>query len=66
MKRDRASSRQILDDLGGKVDLQLKWLQQLDATEIMALNVLLRELGLPPIFVPPPAGENPSPEANAF
>ena len=45
---------EILDDLGGKVDVQLQRLQQLEATEIKALNTLLQEIGLPPIFVPPP------------
>ena len=44
---------EILDDLGGKVDVQLQRLQQLEATEIKALNTLLQEIGLPPIFVPP-------------
>ncbi len=44
---------EILDDLGGKIDVQLQRLQQLEATEIKALNALLQELGLPPIFVPP-------------
>ncbi len=44
---------EILDDLGGKVDVQLQRLQQLEATEIKTLNTLLQEIGLPPIFVPP-------------
>ncbi len=44
---------QILDDLGGKIDVQLQRLQELEATEIKALNSLLQELGLPPIFLPP-------------
>ena len=44
---------EILDDLGGKIDVQLQRLQQMEATEIKALNTLLQEIGLPPIFVPP-------------
>ena len=54
--QDAAPTKQhseILDDLGGKVDVQLQRLQQLEAKEIKALNQLLQELGLPPIFVPP-------------
>jgi hypothetical protein len=50
---------EILNDLGGKVDVQLVRLQQLEATEIKALNSLLQELGLPPIFVPPAKGIKP-------
>ena len=56
--QDAAPTRQhgaILDDLGGKVDVQLQRLQQLEANEIRALNRLLQELGLPPVFVPPSA-----------
>ena len=48
---------EILDDLGGKVDVQLQRLQQLEAGEIKSLNALLQELGLPPIFVPPVKGK---------
>ena len=48
---------EILDDLGGKVDVQLLRLQQLEANEIKSLNALLQELGLPPIFVPPVKGK---------
>lgn len=54
--QEAAPTRQhgeILDDLGGKVDVQLQRLQQLEANEIRSLNQLLQELGLPPIFVPP-------------
>ena len=43
----------ILQDLGGKVDVQLQRLQQLEAVEIKALNALLVELGLPPIHLRP-------------
>ena len=50
---------EILDDLGGKVDVQLQRLQQLEANEIKTLNSLLQELGLPPIFVPPAKGLKP-------
>ena len=54
--QDAAPTRQhgeILNELGGKVDVQLQRLQQLEANEIKALNALLQELGLPQIFVPP-------------
>jgi photosystem II stability/assembly factor-like uncharacterized protein len=44
---------EVLDDLGGKIDVQLQRLQQLEGNEIQKLNVLLKELGLPPIYVPP-------------
>ncbi len=60
--QDAAPTRQhgeILDDLGGKVDVQLQRLQQLEATEIKSLNVLLQELGLPPVFVPPVKAKKP-------
>ncbi len=50
---------EILADLGGKVDVQLQRLQQLEASEIKALNTLLQELGLPPIYVPPMPGKKP-------
>jgi len=54
--QDAAPTKQhgeILEELGGKVDVQLQRLQQLEANEIRALNALLQELGLPHIFVPP-------------
>jgi hypothetical protein len=54
--QDAAPTKQhgeILEDLGGKVDVQLQRLQQLEANEIKALNRLLQELGLPPVFIPP-------------
>ena len=41
----------ILQDLGGKVDVQLQRLQQIEMVEIKALNALLQELGLPAIFL---------------
>ena len=44
---------EILAELGGKVDVQLQRLQQLEDKEIKGLNTLLIELGLPPIYVPP-------------
>lgn len=44
---------EILKDLGGKIDVQLERLQELETTEIKSLNTLLQGLGLPPIFVPP-------------
>jgi photosystem II stability/assembly factor-like uncharacterized protein len=43
----------ILNDLGGKIDVQLEALQKLEADELKKLNALLQEVGLPPIFVPP-------------
>jgi len=49
----------ILDDLGGKIDVQLQRLQQLEATELKSLNSLLQELGLPPIFITPAKGKKP-------
>ncbi|MBK8060287.1 MAG: hypothetical protein IPK33_21120 [Gemmatimonadetes bacterium] len=54
--QDAAPTKQhgeILNELGGKVDVQLQRLQQLEASEIKKLNALLQELGLPPVFVPP-------------
>jgi hypothetical protein len=54
--QDAAPNKQhgeILQELGGKIDVQLERLRQLEATEIKALNTLLEGLGLPPIFVPP-------------
>ncbi|MEO6445122.1 MAG: hypothetical protein ABIZ91_03630, partial [Gemmatimonadaceae bacterium] len=48
---------EILNELGGKVDVQLQRLQQIEANEIKALNALLQELGLPAIFLPPQAGK---------
>ncbi len=50
---------EILNDLGGKVDVQLQRLQQLEANELKNLNALLQELGLPPIFIPPAKGIKP-------
>ena len=45
---------EILRELGGKIDVQLQNLQQLELTEIKTLNVLLEGLGLPPVYLPPP------------
>ena len=50
---------EILDELGGKVDVQLQRLRQLENTELAALNVQLQQLGLPPIFIPPVPGKKP-------
>ena len=50
---------EILDELGGKVDVQLQRLRQLESTELAALNVQLQQLGLPPIFIPPALGKKP-------
>ncbi|HPV74997.1 MAG TPA: glycosyl hydrolase [Gemmatimonadaceae bacterium] len=58
--QDAAPTKQhgeILNELGGKVDVQLQRLQQLEVTEIKKLNALLQELGLPPVFVPPTTGK---------
>jgi hypothetical protein len=44
---------EILADLGGKVDVQLQRLQQMEANELLALNKLLQGLGLPPIYISP-------------
>jgi photosystem II stability/assembly factor-like uncharacterized protein len=43
----------ILNDLGGKIDVQLEALQKLESDELKKLNALLQEVGLPPVFVPP-------------
>ena len=54
--QDAAPNKQhgeILADLGGKVDVQLQRLQQLEEKEIKALNGLLQEVGLPPIYLAP-------------
>ena len=54
--QDAAPTKQhgdILTELGGKVDVQLQRLQQIELNEIKALNKLLQELGLPPVFLPP-------------
>jgi photosystem II stability/assembly factor-like uncharacterized protein len=54
--QDAAPNKQhgeILAELGGKVDVQLQRLQQLEEREIKALNGLLTELGLPPIYLAP-------------
>ena len=54
--QEAAPTRQhgeILADLGGKVDVQLQRLQQLETNELLALNKLLQELGLPPVYIPP-------------
>jgi len=55
--QDAAPTQQhgeILRELAGKIDVQLLNLQQLELTEIKALNVLLQGLGLPPVYLPPP------------
>ena len=54
--QDAAPNKQhgeILQELGGKVDVQLEKLQQIEVNEIKSLNSLLQELGLPPIFIAP-------------
>lgn len=58
--QEAAPNRQhgeILDELGGKIDVQLQRLQQLEAGELRRLNALLQELGLPTIFIPPATGQ---------
>jgi photosystem II stability/assembly factor-like uncharacterized protein len=56
--QDAAPTQQhgaILNDLGGKIDVQLEALQKLESDELKKLNALLQEVGLPPIFIPPAA-----------
>lgn len=43
---------EIYTDLSGKTDVQLQKLQQLEDTDLNALNKLLEELNLPKVFVP--------------
>ena len=53
---DAAPTRQhgeIFTELGGKVDRQIRALQQIEATELAALNKLLIDLGVPPVYVKP-------------
>lgn len=60
--QDAAPTKQhgeILNELGGKIDVQLQRLQQLETNELKALNALLQELGLPPIFIPPAKAKKP-------
>ncbi len=47
---------EVSDDLSGKVDQQIKKLRVLEDSELKAMNDLLRELGLPEVFVPKPKG----------
>ena len=53
---DAAPTKQhgeIFTELGGKVDVQIRALQQIEASELAALNKLLIQLGVPPVFVKP-------------
>jgi photosystem II stability/assembly factor-like uncharacterized protein len=53
---DAAPTKQhgeIFTDLGGKVDAQVRVLQQIEANELGTLNKLLIQLGVPPVFVKP-------------
>ena len=53
---DAAPTKQhgeIFTDLGAKVDLQLRALQQIESNELAALNKLLLQLEVPPVFVKP-------------
>jgi hypothetical protein len=53
---DAAPTKQhgeIFIDLSGKVDVQIRALQQIEASEIAAINKLLIQLGVPPVFVKP-------------
>jgi flagellar hook-basal body complex protein FliE len=53
---DAAPTKQhgeIFIDLGGKVDVQIRALQQIEASEIAAINKLLIQLGVPPVYVKP-------------
>ena len=47
---------EVADDLSGKVDQQLKKLRLLEDSELKAMNDLLKELGLPEVYVPRPKG----------
>jgi hypothetical protein len=53
---DAAPTKQhgeIFTDLGGKVDAQIRVLQQIEANELGTLNKLLIQLGVPPVYVKP-------------
>ena len=43
---------EVSDDLSGKLDEQVKRLRVLEDSELKALNGLLKELGLPEVYVP--------------
>ena len=56
---DYAPSKQlgeVYEDLSAKVDQQLKKLRLLEDSELKAMNDLLKELGLPEVYVPRPKG----------
>lgn len=44
---------EIYDELNGKLQVQLRRLQQLEAEDLAAFNRLLQELGVAGVFVPP-------------
>ena len=44
---------EVFNDLNGKLQVQLQRLQALEANELAALNKLLQEVGLPPVYVAP-------------
>jgi hypothetical protein len=53
---DAAPTKQhgeIFVDLSGKVDKQIRALQQIEASEIATINKLLIQLGVPPVYVKP-------------
>jgi photosystem II stability/assembly factor-like uncharacterized protein len=53
---DAAPTKQhgeIFTDLGRKVDVQVRALQQIEASEVANLNKLLIQLGVPPVYVKP-------------
>ncbi|MFN8715455.1 MAG: hypothetical protein ACK50C_00535, partial [Gemmatimonadaceae bacterium] len=43
---------EITNDLGGKLDVQLRTLQGLEDKELSAFNALLSRLGVPNVFAP--------------
>ena len=47
---------EVSDDLSGKLDGQIRKLRVLEDSELKAMNDLLKELGLPEVFVPKPKG----------
>ena len=54
---DAAPTKQhgeIFNDLSAKVEAQLRALQQVESTEVPALNKLLLQLEVPPVYIKPP------------
>ncbi len=48
------AQRRIASELGATIDAQLARLREIESTEIMQLNQVLEELGVPPVYVPRP------------